>query len=217
MSNDAVKEIYLAAGEFGTIVAKSNKTIIGSVNAKVDCVNLNGAENLTLKNIVFDAAKAKLGYDGKGNAKQPANIITGDNVNKPNKGAHNLVIEACTFQGTFADGGGAIAFTDQGRTGSGNITIKGCTFNTQNAYFDIYTHYSGGGKFEIVNNTFNTPFTENHNTYPIFLGRYQSSTPVVVKDNQFNTVSTQEKAVYLQAHSSSYSVSIDASGNTFGN
>lgn len=221
LSNGDVKEIYLGAGEFGTIVAKSNKTIIGSVNAKVDCVNLNGAENLTLKNIVFDAAKAKLGYDGNGKAKQPANIITGDNVNKPNKGAHNLVVEACTFQGTFEAGGVAIAFTDQNRGSgaSGNVTIKNCIFDTQGGYCDIYGHYcgdgmNGHGDFVIEQNAFNSTYLPNGN--PVYLGRYASSTPVVVKDNQFNTVSSLEKAVYLQDHSN-YGVSINASGNSFGN
>ena len=215
-------EIYLA-GKFidDAILAKSNKKYIGFEGGVVGCINLNGADYVTLKDIKFDAQYAKRGYDGKGNKKQYANIITGDNVNKPNKGAHNLVIEACTFQGTFADGGGAIAFTDQGRTGSGNITIKGCTFKTVNAYFDIYTHYSGGasngkGYFNIENNTFKTPFKEIPNTYPIYLGLYQSSTPVVVKGNTFETVSSLEYAVLLQDHSN-YGVSVDASNNTFGN
>ena len=57
LANTAVKTIALTDGEFGTIVMKSNKTIIAkSAGAKVDCVNLNGAENVTLKNITFDAA-----------------------------------------------------------------------------------------------------------------------------------------------------------------
>lgn len=167
-----------------------------------------------MKNITFDAAKAIKGYDGKGNAKQNANIITGGE-DKPNNGTDNLIIEGCTFTGKFANGGVAIAFTDQGRTNhggqSGNITIKGCTFSTENANCHIYTYYSGKGKFIIENNIFATSTVGT----PIYLGRYQSSTPVVVKGNKFATVATLEAAVYLQDHSS-YGVSVDASDKTFG-
>ena len=219
LSNDEITTIYLATGEYGTIVAKSNKTIIGSANAKVDAVNLNGAANLTLKNIKFDAATAKIGYDGSGKAKQYANIITGD-ATKPAKGAWNLVIDGCEFTGKFANGGAAIAFTDQNRSsgGSGNVTIKNCVFDTENSYYDIYGHYTGNGKngygdFVIENNTFKSARTQGG---PVYLGRYASSTPVVVKDNAFKTVRSLEDAVYVQDHSN-YGVSIDASGNTFAN
>ena len=219
LADATIKVIELGAGEFGTIVAKSNKTIIGSADAKVDCVNLNGADNLTLKNINFDAATAKISYDGKGNAKQYANIISGDNVKKPSKGAWNLVIEDCVFEGTFANGGTAIAFTDQNRSsgGAGNVTIKGCTFNTVGSYYDIYGHYTGNGNngygnFVIEGNVFKSARTQG---CPVYLGRYASSTPVEVKNNAFETVSTLENAVYVQAHSEAYSVSVNASGNTF--
>ena len=219
LADATIKVIELGAGEFGTIVAKSNKTIIGSADAKVDCVNLNGADNLTLKNINFDAATAKISYDGKGNAKQYANIISGDNVKKPIKGAWNLVIEDCVFEGTFANGGTAIAFTDQSRSsgGAGNVTIKGCTFNTVGSYYDIYGHYTGNGNngygnFVIEGNVFKSGRTQGG---PVYLGRYASSTPVEVKNNAFETVSTLENAVYVQAHSEAYSVSVNASGNTF--
>ncbi|MBO7186578.1 MAG: hypothetical protein J6V59_06765, partial [Alistipes sp.] len=220
LNNPSISTITLQTGEYGTIVAKSNKTIIGTPGAKVDCVDLNGADNLTLKNINFDAATAKMGYDGKGTAKQPANIISGS-TSKCNKGAHNLVIEGCTFTGTFADGGVAIAFTDQNRGGgaSGNITIKDCTFNTRGGYCDIYGYYTGNGRngfgnFAIEGNEFNTEYLSGGN--PIYLGRYASSTPVVVKGNEFNNVTTLNEAVYLQDHSN-YGVSVDAANNTFAN
>lgn len=222
LANNLVNDIYLFAGEFGTIVAKSNKTIIGSANAKVDCVNLNGATNLTLKNIAFNAATAKLGCDGSGTAKQPANIITGDNVNKPNKGAHNLVIDGCTFEGSFGnDGGVAIAFTDQrrGEGGSGNVTIKNCAFRTQGGYADIYGHYCGDGNnghgdFVITGNIFESTYALSTGCYPVYLGRYASSTPVVVSENNFNKVSTIDEAIVMQDHSN-YGVSYTASNNNF--
>ena len=213
-------EIYLAGKFTGdAILAKSGKTYLGYDGGVVGCINLNGADNVTLSGIKFDAQYAKLGYDDLGNAKQYANIITGDNVNKPNKGSHNLVINDCTFEGTYAQGGAAIAFTDQGRGegGSGNITIMGCTFKTENAYYNIYAHYTGDGlnghgDFKIEGNTFKTTFTQG---LPVYLGRYATSTPVVVTGNAFETVADLENAVYVQDHSN-YGVSVDASDNTFG-
>ena len=221
LNNAEITNIVLVNGEFGTIVAKSNKTIGGSANAKVDAVVFNGSDNVTLKNIVFDAATAVISYDGSGNAKQYANIVNDNNggKNTPSKGALNIVIDGCTFAGKFANGGASIAFTDQSRSGgfSGNITIKNCTFNTVGGYYDIYGHYAGNGlngfgDFVIENNTFKTTFTQGG---PVYLGRYASSTPVVVKGNAFETVANLAAAVYVQDHSS-YGVSVNAENNTFG-
>ena len=206
--------IVLGADITGTVALPGNSlniTIDGANHTINGAVNLNGASNKTLKNIKFDAAGAVYSYDGKGNAKQYANIITGDS-SKPAKGARNLVIDGCTFTGTFANGGVAIAFTDQSRTSgqSGDITIKGCTFETTGNYVDIYTYYSGSGEMIIEGNTFKSDLVDR----PIYLGRYQSSTPVVIKDNNFQNKASIEAAVFLQDHSS-YGVSYTASGNTF--
>ncbi|MBQ6882494.1 MAG: hypothetical protein IJN55_08045, partial [Alistipes sp.] len=205
--------LVLGAGNFGTIALKSDKTYIGTEGTIVDAINLNGAQNVTIKNLAFDAAKAGISYDGKGNGKQYAIIFSPDKNTK--KGSRNLVIDNCTFAGTFANGGVAIAFTDQSRGSgqSGDITIKNCKFETEGAYYHIYGHYSGYGAFNIENNTFETASQGK----AIYLGRYQSSTPVVVKGNAFEAVASFEDAAYLQAHSSSYAVSFDASNNTFAN
>ena len=216
LADNNVTSIALGADINATIVMKSNKTIIGN-GYLLGAINLNGANNVTLKDITFDAANAVMGYDGSGKSKQYANIITGD-TNKPKKGAHNLVIDGCTFEGKFANGGASIAFTDQSRSsgGSGNITIKNCTFDTENAFYSIYGHYTGNGKngygdFVIEGNTFKTTFTQGGT---IYLGRYASSTPVVVKGNIFRTVTSLADAVYVQDHSD-YGVSVNAENNTF--
>ena len=205
--------IVLAAGKYhGIFALKSHLTLIGSEGSVVDCINLNGAQNVTLKNIEFDAAAAKVAYDGKGNAKQYANIMSGDAA-KVGKGTRGLLIDECTFSGAFANGGVAIAFTDQGRGSgqSGDITVQNCTFQTTGGYYDIYAHYSGYGYLNVENNTFASDILG----LPIYLGRYQSSTPVVVKGNTFKNVATFEDAAYIQAHSTTYSVSFDAADNTF--
>ena len=208
--------IILGEGEFGTIVATSNKTYIGSDGAKVDCINLNGADNVTIKNITFDAATAKLSCNGKGEAIQPANIITGQYQGaNPIKGANNVTIDGCVFGGEFTNGGVVIAFTDQNRGsgGSGNITIKNCQFNTSGGYAEIYTYYSGNnGFFVIEKNTFSS--NRIATSAAIYLGKYQSSTPVVLKNNVFEKVSTLEDAIFVQDHGT-YGVSVDASNNKF--
>ncbi len=216
------KTIVLYDGEYrGTIYMKSNVTLIGSEGTVVDCINLNGASNVTLKGITFDAAGAKMSYDGKGTAKTLgiANIITGDEIRSANRGAMNLVIDGCTFTGKLANGGAAIAFTDQGRTsgGSGNVTIKNCTFAAEGAYYGVYAHYTGNGSngygnFVIENNMFASAYAAG----PIYLGRYASATPVELIGNTFATVDSLENAIYVQDHSS-YGVSIQESGNTFAN
>ena len=223
LANAEVDTIILAAGEYGTIVAKSNKTIVGTENAKVDAVNLNGADYVTLKNINFDAANAVPCVDGDGSYKMYANIMTGVwQETQSKKGAHNLVIDGCAFVGSFKTGkpGSAIAFADYHRTSgfSGNVTIKNCVFetSTDNGGYDIYGYYTGDstnghGDFVIENNTFSST---RPNGKPVYLGRYASSTPVVVNGNAFNTVSSLNDAVTVQDHSS-YGVSINATNNTF--
>ena len=207
------KSIVLQPGKYEkTINLKSDVTIEGLEGAIVNCINLNGADNVTLKNIAFDAAGAQMAYDGKGNERYMANIMSGG-ASKNGSGTQGLVVEGCTFTGTFANGGTVIAFNDRNRGSgqSGDITIKGCTFATEGAYVDIYTYYSGKGKFIIENNTFNSTVSDK----PIYLGRYQSSTPVVVKGNAFNKCADFAAAAYIQAHSTAYTVSFDESGNTF--
>jgi hypothetical protein len=144
-----------------------------------------------------------------------SHLILEDNKSLVNnaKGANNLTIDGCVFVGKFDNGGVAVAFTDQGRSSgqSGNITIKNCKFEVEGANAYIYMHYSGKGFFNIEDNL----FASNTFSNPIYLGRYQSSTPVVLKNNVFEKVSTLEDAIYVQAHSETYNVSVDASNNTF--
>ncbi len=215
--NEGQSPIYLAANTTfeGTVVMKSNITIEGLEGSTMHCVNLFGADNVTLKNITFDVTNAKMGYDDEGVAKMPASIITGDNNNSANKGAHNLIIDGCTFTGT-SNNGATIAFTDFHRTEgySGNITIKNCTFKATGVGGDIYAHYTGDsanghGNFVIENNTFETSGF-------IYLGRYASNIPVVLKNNTFKVATNLDDAIYVQDHSN-YGVSVDASNNTFAN
>ena len=212
----AGQTVYLWAGEYHeTIVAKSNITILGTDGAVVDCVNLNGANNVTIKNVEFDAAGAKYGCNGNGKNIQPANIVGRANGSKVSGGT-NIVIEGCVFGGTFADGGVCIAFTDQGTTPYSNVTINNCTFAANGGYTDIYTFYSGNGAFVITNNTFASKYAmEVSNMLPLYLGKYQSSTPIVVTGNTFENYASFDKVAYLQDHSN-YGVSFgDTTGNTF--
>ena len=205
--------ITLAAGEYGAVVAKSNVTLNGMPGAKVASIDMNGAANLTIKNIEFDAANAGIACDGTGKGLRYANIYSGG-ANKPIIGVRNVVIDGCTFTGAFSSTyyGCAIAFTDQKRSsgGSGDITIKNCVFDQEWSAYDIYTYYAGYGSMLIENNTFKGSYVGG----PIYLGKYQSSVPVVVKNNVFETVTSQANAMYIQDHSN-YGVSINAENNTY--
>lgn len=221
--NEGQSPIYLAANTTfeGTVVMKSNITIEGLEGSKMHCVNLNGAQNVNLYNITFDAAGAAMSYGGDNAERYYANIFSRDNSNSANvAGAKNLVIDGCHFTGTFPGEGGCVtSFADQTKTGSHNITIKNCIFDIENCGYAIYGYYTGdnAGNFVIENNTFKTATYAN----TIYLGRYMSSKPVVLKDNTFEKVSTFKKAFYLQDHGegqeNKYGVSVDASGNTFAN
>lgn len=208
------KYILLFPGEYEeTINLKSGVTIEGRDGVVVNCFNINGANNVTLKNIEFDAAGAKPSYD-KSAQRQTANIVSGTQANNPNIGARNLVIDGCTFTGTFANGGAAMSFADRSRPtgGSGNVTVKNCTFNTKGAYYDIYGYYTGysGLTFTFENNVFKSETLGNS----IYLGRLKTSENIVVKGNNFETKADIATAVYCKGDGS-YSPKIDASNNTF--
>ncbi|MBQ8636453.1 MAG: hypothetical protein IJ423_00460 [Clostridia bacterium] len=206
--------VQLSVGEYGTIDAKSDITIKGVPGAVVDCVNLNGASNVNLVNIEFDAAGAQAAYDKSGNQRSTANIISGSKDTAV--GARNIVIDGCVFAGKFANGGAAIAFADKSRPtgGSGDVTIKNCNFNTENAYYDVYGYYTGnaGLTFTIENNT----FASDCLGLPIYLGRLATSEAIVVKGNNFKTTDSLENSVYIQAHSATYTPTLSADNNSFG-
>ena len=221
--NAGQSHINLATGVTfdGTVYMKSNVTIEGLEGATMHNINLNGADHVTLKNIIFDAANAIPCVNGKGEYRVYANIVTGIWAEEQSiKGARNVVIDGCTFNGTFKTGkpGAAIAFTDQHRTSgySGNITIKNCTFETVNDFgaYDIYGYYAGYENFVIEDNTFKSEFP---NGCPIFLGSYASGTPIVVKNNNFEKVGSLDEAMYTSSNSNLHTVTTDASNNTFAN
>ena len=210
------KTIVLAADKFeGAYKMTANTTLVGN-GAEVGSIDLNGADNVTLVGIKFDAANAAQCVDRKkGTLRQWANVYSAGSKDVLS-GSNYLVIDGCTFGGTFANGGAAIAFADQGRTNydgqSGNITIKNCVFETEGAYYDIYTYYAGKGYMNIEGNTFKGA-TQGKN---IYLGQYQSSTPVVVEGNTFEQRASFTEAAYVQSHSG-YTASFAAANNTFGN
>ena len=216
LAMDDAQTINLTSGSYkGTFAMKSNVTIEGTEGAVVDCINLNGKEKVTLKNITFDAAGAAMSYGGDNKERYYANIFSRDKSNSSTvTGAKDLVIEGCHFIGTFPGNGGCVtSFADQHQTGSHNVTIKNCIFEIENCGYAIYGYYTGNnsGNFVIENNTFKSATYAN----TIYLGRYKSNMPVVLKNNNFEKVSTLNKAIYVQAHSEEYTVSIEDVDNSF--
>ena len=203
----------------GTVYMKNDVTIEGLEGATMHCVHLNGAKNVTLKNITFDAAGATMAYSLKGDAStaiRNANILTGNaEVNVKTHVARNITIDGCSFIGELKYGAAAMAFTDQGRKSgySGNITVKGCTFNTKGVGYDIYGYYCGYENFVIEGNTFKSEFTGGGH---IFLASYASATPIVVNNNNFERVASLADAMYTTSNST-HKVTTTSSGNTFAN
>jgi hypothetical protein len=212
-------KIYLAGKFFGgAILAKSNTEYHGYDGSVVGCINLNATNNVTLKDIDFDAEHAEVAYSLRsGDTKiRYANIVSGTETKNTYSGARNIKIDNCTFSGDMKYGAAAIAFTDQGRTSgySGNITITKCTFDFEGTGYDIYCFYAGYENFVITNNQFNSKFNGGGH---IFLGSYASATPVVIQNNKFPNVASLTDAMYLTSNSNDHGVSVDASNNTFGN
>ena len=206
-------EIELAAGYYDEIIVpKNGMKIFSNADAVVGFLNVNGKENVTIKGLTFEATGAGLVYDYTDSAKARANIAGASGKNTV--GARKLLIEDCTFTGEFEKAGVCIAFCDQKRPSgfSGDITISNCTFETVNANYCVYGFYLGsnGLSFTFENNTVNNIC----NAGPVYLGRYASSVPVVIKGNAFNTTSSLSDSAHVQDHSN-YGVSIDASNNTF--
>ena len=211
--NAGEKNIQLSGKYVGTIVLKSDVTLIGNNKTVVDCINLNGADNITIKGIEFDAAGAQVSHDGRDKEQVKANIISPKSSVK--SGSIGVLIEDCTFAGTYGEGDFvSIAFTDRSRTSgvSGKITVKGCTFATSNAHYDIYAYYSGNDYLNVENNSFKSQ--HKNNGYDVYLGRYQSSTTVVVNGNAFDTKANIDEAVCIQLSSGTY-VAPNSSDNTF--
>ncbi len=217
---DSANYVIVDGKQTEGIIAVSNKTYLGVNNANVPYIHLNGADNVTIKNITFDAENAVMAYSrrsGTNTAVRNANILTGTKDYNPNKGAFNITIDGCTFQGNLKSGAAAIAFADDGRNGySCDITIKNCTFNTKGVGYDIYGYYCGdhfkNSYFNIENNTFSSEFSQGG---PICLFSYASGKPVVVKKNTFENVTSFSDATYITSNSTLHTVSFTNENNTF--
>lgn len=209
--------IILMPGTYeGTFALKADGTTIdGRDEAVVHCINLNGKENVTLRDITFDAAGAKACVDRKA-SRYNGNIITGDADNNSSIGARNLLVDGCTFTGTFADGGVAIAFADRARpTGAtGDVTIKNCIFETTGAYYDIWGYYTGvkDMNFVIEENTFKSSITTQG--MPISFRKLKTNEPVVIKGNTFENVNSIEDAAYVEGDSG-YTTYIEDTDNKY--
>lgn len=235
--------LILGAGTYPELVIenedgspKTNFTLAGSAGTKVGYINLNGSTNTTLANIIFDAAEAKTAYMYDGTANGKANVVLGSKGLK--KGAKNVTIKNCVFDGESPEGYVAISGLERRRpSGSAsNITVEGCTFLADASYY-IYMHYPTTGFIDVKNNTFggegseynygfwctgnNSNLTFTGNTFKpsvsgafIGSGANNGNVLVTVEDNSF----TNDKAANALALMASYTNSGNVSfkNNTFG-
>ena len=200
--------ITLSAGEYGTIVMKSDITLVGTEGAVVDCIKLNGSENVTLKNIEFDAAGAVL-QERQGSFQFVSNII----FNNASRSSQNIVIDGCKFNGISTNlGWYAPIYTYDASLGGArvaNITIINCEFNAKaNQYIGL--NYASDGVITVENCTFTDFYA-----YAITLGTSNAS-DLVVKGNTFHYSTRQAGAfVHSQSPASGAHMTVTVTGNTF--
>ena len=141
---------------------------------------MNGRHYINLESITFDAAKADVVTKYQSGTETPVGKYANITSNGAN-GAQNIVINNCTFEGTYAtpDAYAAIAIYDVKADRSQNYTITNCTFACDALYY-IYGYKltkSYNSEILIANNSFGT--LENTVTIPIYAGGNKHSWQIV--------------------------------------
>ena len=199
--------IVLQPGEYGTIVAKSNITLQGSEGVVVDCVKLNGSQNVTLKNIEFDAADAVKDPNG--------NFYTNIMFRGNSSSSQNITIDGCKFNGTFEQYSAyaSIYTNDAGLSGERvkDVTITNCEFNAL-GYAAIKLDYASAGTITITNNKFNDFYA-----YAVNPGTSNSSDVIfegntVVFTSNFNPGGA---ALMSASRNGTQKITFKVTGNTF--
>ena len=200
--------IYLRADIEGSVVVTNNNvTIDGMGHTMKGAINLYGADNVTLKNITFDAAGAT--KDSKGSFY--ANIM----FRNDKKSSRNVTIDGCKFNGTFEQYSSyACIYTyDQGASSGpvANVTITNCEFNAL-AYASIKLDYAGQGNITVTNNQFNRFYA-----YAVNPGTSNSSNLIFEGNTVVFTSATHPSgaAVMSASRNGTHQITFKVTGNTF--
>ena len=186
----------------------------------VASINLNSSENVTIRNIYFDMAKAELVYSKSGATNYYACVV-GAKAGAAT-GANGIVIEGCAFGSNNAydvNTHVAIYFEEQGRPTSRatDITVRDC--DVENKVFNfVRMNYMSEGTITIQGN--NLPEGTAHSALN-FTG---NSADLMIRDNVFgssimNRINKDgwnpEKAMLGTSRQGTHTIKVEITGNTF--
>ncbi len=220
-----VDTIYLN-GSFGATtlpVGTNGVSLVGQNGATMASLNINGAKNVVISGLTFDAAKAVRTHVNKVNGAETAytaSVYDDRTVanNNAMSASENVTIKNCTFSGTAtadADGGyTAINIDDNGAgTRANGITIEGCTFNC-NAFSYVYIQSIHENSAVVIKG--NTFGGEGYSTTWTAVAVQQlNSTHVQITNNTFNSFNADKGAVVVSTKSSAPVATATITGNTF--
>ncbi len=227
LAENGVDTIYLNGG-FGAItlpVGTNGVSLIGENGAKMQSLNINGAKNVVVDGLTFDAAHAVQTYSNNaaGAATNYQASIYDDRRAQISTGAQapeNVTIKNCVFEGTVTvvdeTGYTAINLNDGGAgTRIANITIEGCKFNC-NAVSYIYIQYVREGSYvTVTNNTFGG---DGYSTAWAAVAVQQlNGVDVNITNNTFNSWDAEDGALKISKVNSAQADPAVATitGNTF--
>lgn len=225
--------LYLSDGHYDTLVienadgtSKNGITLMREkagygAEATVGAINLNASENITVKGLWFDIAKAQPVYNKSGAATGTYASITGSKAGAA-RGAKNIVIEGCKFNTTDAywdeseinpNNYVPICFEEQGRATSRatNITVTGCYLEKEALNF-VRMNYMAAGTITITNNYMIPAYGTRHATM-VFTG---NSANLMIRGNGFYGWKS-DKAMLSTSRQGSHEIKIEVTDNTIGN
>ena len=222
--------IFLEGGAYGALVIanedgtpKKGITIerheagTNSVNTpfSVESINLNGSEDITIRNIWFDAE-----YAAENGTAYKASIFS--NVKGAASGAKNIVIDGCRFDSYGAVDSSKyvpILFEEQGRPTrrASNITVINCKLETQALNF-VRANYLAEGSFIMKNNSLAAGCVHSA------VNMTGNSSDITIRDNSFGSkigsrIITDgwnlEKAALGTSRQGTHTIKVEVTGNTF--
>ncbi len=226
LAESSVDTIYLN-GNFGATIlplGTDGVTLIGQNNATMQSLNINGAKNVVIDGLTFDAAKAQVTHVNKANGAATdytASVYEDRTVanNAAMNACENVTIKNCTFSGTATVDGEtgytAINFNDGGAgTRSANITVENCRFNC-NAVSYVYIQYVDDDSYvTITKNTFgNTGYST---AWAAVAVQQLNNVDVKITDNIFYNWDAEDGAVKVSRKSGeAITPTATITGNTF--
>ncbi len=234
-TNGDIDTIYLS-GNFGATTLPygvediSLVAINGTSSTTMESINVNGAKNLVIEGLTFDAAKAQQTYQNPGSRNDitkemlyTASVYDNRKVvnGAETVAAKNITVKNCVFQGNATvdtdneKGYVPVYFDDSGAgTRIADITVEGCTFNCNAVSYVIINSADETGYINIVNNTFGG--TDYATVWAAVAVQQLNNVDVKITGNTFCNWDSADGAVKVSKKSGSPTApTATVTGNTF--